>query len=215
MILAIYCAGGLGREMIALARSINRWEAILFVDDVVEQREIAGAMVLRFSEAERHRGNIEFVIANGEPKAREMLYQKIKAADYPMTTLIGAGCYILPDTEIGEGCVLYSGGISTGVKIACNSLINANVIIGHDTVISEHCVVSANCFIGGFTHIDKLVYVAPGALIKDRVHVASQAIISLGAVVLRNVREKAIMVGNPAKRIGYNTLGKVFNIFDD
>ena len=215
MILAIYCAGGLGREMIGLARSINRWEAIFFVDDIVEQKEIAGANVLRFSEAERYKGNIEFVIANGEPKAREMLYQKIKAAGYPMATLIGAGCYILPDTEIGEGCILYSGGISANVKIACNSLINANVIIGHDAVISEHCVISANCFVGGCTHIDKMVYVAPGALIKDRIHVASKAIISLGAVVLRNVREKAIMVGNPAKRIGYNTSGKVFNIFDD
>lgn len=212
MILAIYCAGGLGREMIALARSVSRWEAIFFVDDVVEQREIAGAGVFRFEEIERYKGNIEFVIANGEPEAREKLYEKIKAAGYPMATIIGHGCSILPDAEIGEGCVIYSGGISANVKVKNNTLINVNVIIGHDTVVAEHCVLSANCFVGGMTHIGRKVYIAPGVLIKDRVHIADSAIISLGAVILRHVREKAIMVGNPARRIGYNTLGKVFNI---
>lgn len=213
MILAIYCAGGLGRELIELARSVSRWEAIFFVDDVVEQREIASASVFRFDEIENYRGNIEFVIANGEPEAREKLYQKIKAAGYPMATIIGSGCGISPDAEIGEGCIIYDSVISTNVKIKENTLINMNVIIGHDTVVAEHCVLSANCFAGGITRIGRKVYIAPGALIKDRINISDSAIISLGAVVLRHVREKAIMVGNPARRIGYNTLGKVFNIF--
>lgn len=215
MILAIYCAGGLGREMIGLARSASRWEAIFFVDDVVEQKEIAGAGVFRFEEIENYRGNIEFVIANGEPEAREKLYEKIKAAGYPLATIIGNGCSVSPDAEIGEGCIIYGGGISTNVKIGKNTLINGNVIIGHDTVIGEHCVLSANCFVGGMTNIGKKVYIAPGALIKDRINIGDSAIISLGAVILRIVREKAIMVGNPARRIGYNTLGKVFNIFQN
>lgn len=214
MILAIYCAGGLGKEVISLARSVNRWEEIIFVDDVVLETHKAGARILRFNEVEAYRGNIEFIIANGEPAAREKLYRKLKELEYPMTTLIGSGCSILPETTIGEGCIIYNSGISANVKIGCNTLINVNVIIGHDTEIGANCVISANSFIGGVSCIDEKVYIAPGALIKDRVHIARSAIVGLGAVILRNVREKAIMVGNPAKRIGYNTLEKVFNIFE-
>lgn len=214
MILAIYCAGGLGREVIALARSVNRWEAIVFVDDVTEQREVAGARVFKFQEVEEYKGNIEFVIANGEPAVRESLYHKIKLAGYPMANIIGNGCCILPETEIGEGCIIYDCGISANVKIGCNTLINTKVIIGHDTIVGANCVLSCGCFIGGVTQIKDKVYVAPGALIKDRVCIAQSAIISLGAVILRSVREKAIMVGNPARKIGYNALEKVFNIFE-
>lgn len=214
MILAIYCAGGLGREVIALARSVNRWEAVVFVDDVTEQREVAGARVFKFQEVEEYKGNIEFVIANGEPAVRESLYHKIKLAGYTMANIIGNGCCILPETEIGEGCIIYDCGISANVRIGCNTLISTKVMIGHDTIVGKNCVLSCGCFIGGVTHIKDKVYVAPGALIKDRVCIGQSAIISLGAVILRSVRKKAIMVGNPARKIGYNTLEKVFNIFE-
>ena len=33
MILGIYGAGGLGREVLELARIINTWEKIIFIDD--------------------------------------------------------------------------------------------------------------------------------------------------------------------------------------
>lgn len=49
-------------------------------------------------------------------------------------------------------------------------------------------------------------------MLKDRIHIGKDSIIGLGAVVLRNVREKSIMIGNPAKKIGYNNERKVFGI---
>lgn len=59
MILAIYCAGGMGRKVLDLARAVNRWERIVFVDDVTPQRVCNGAPVYRFSDIEEFRGNIE------------------------------------------------------------------------------------------------------------------------------------------------------------
>ena len=62
--------------------------------------------------------------------------------------------------------------------------------------------------------MDECVYMAPGSMIKDRIHVGEQAIISLGAVILRNVKPKSIMMGNPAQKIGENTEGRVFKRMD-
>lgn len=213
MILAIYCAGGLGREVMELARSINRWEDIIFVDDVTDEQMISNARVFHFSEIERFRGNLEFVIANGEPSVREALYHKLKKSGYSLATLIHAGCHILSNTDIGEGCILYDCNISTNVHIGANVLLNGKVIIGHDTIVGANSVLSALSFLGGSTIVGERVYIAPGAMIKDRMHIGDDAIISLGAVILRHVRAKSIMIGNPAKKIGINEEKTVFHRF--
>lgn len=85
--------------------------------------------------------------------------------------------------------------------------------MGHDAAVGAHSYISANSFIGGLTKIGSCVYMAPGSMAKDRIKVGDNAIVSLGAVLLRNVRPKAIMVGNPAYRLGENEQGKVFGMF--
>ena len=74
MTLAIYCAGGLGKEIIALARSVNIWNEIIFVDDITDADWHAGAKVFRFDELRGYNDELEFIIATGEPAVREALY---------------------------------------------------------------------------------------------------------------------------------------------
>ncbi len=143
---------------------------------------------------------------------REVLYQKIKTAGYPMATILGLGCSVHPSSRIGEGCVLFDCIVSANVDIGANVFVFSKAGIGHDAVIGAHSVISALCFIGGHTEVGSRVYMAPGAMAKDRIRIGDDAILSLGAVALRRVKDKAIMIGNPAKKIGDNIDGKVFNI---
>lgn len=214
MTLAIYCAGGLGKEVLALALSVNIWDSIILVDDITNEEWYQGAKIFKFDSIKDYPDEIEFVIANGEPEVRETLYNKVKNSGYKLTKIVGPYCDILPGSIIGEGCIIYDCGISADVIIGDNVLINGRVIIGHNAEIGNHSVISSSSFIGGCTKIGQKVYLGPGAMIKDRIMIGNSSIISLGAVILRNVRERAIMIGNPAKRIGYNTEGKVFGIFD-
>ena len=216
MILAIYCAGGLGKEVIELARWINRWDAIVFVDDVTDAKMYAGASIHRFEEMKNFHDELEFVIATGEPAGREKLFRKIKDAGYKLTTIVAPGCTMFPGSSLGEGCVIVDAttSISTNVVIGDNVLINGRACIGHDAVIGNNCVMSVYSFVGGGTKIGNNVYVAPGAMLKDKISVGDDAIIGMGAVVLRHVRSAAIMLGNPAKRVGINTEKTVFNMFN-
>lgn len=216
MVLAIYCAGGLGKEVVALACSINRWEAIVFVDDVTDCRMYRGASVHRFEELLGlvNKENIEFVIASGEPAGRKTLYKKLKKNGCKMTTLVSPYASIGAGSQLGEGCILWDCILTDDVVIGENVLIDTRALLGHDVMVGSHSIISANCFMGGHTAVDECVYMAPGAMIKDRIHVGEQAIISLGAVILRNVKPKAIMIGNPAQKIGENTEGRVFGRMD-
>lgn len=215
MTLVIYCAGGLGKEIITLARSVNCWDRIVFADDVTDAKEHAGAPVYRFEEIARLQDEVEFIIASGEPFERKCLYEKIKAAGYRLATVVSPQARVLPGAQIGEGCIVWNCFLSADVIIKENVFINSKVIIGHDTVVGAHSVLSISCFLGGKTSIGERVYMAPGSLCKDKLTIGDGAIISLGAVLLRNVRPQSIMIGNPAKRIGMNEQNKVFGMFDE
>lgn len=215
MRLAIYCAGGLGREILELARGINgnRWTDIIFVDDVTEEQEVYGAKVFRWEEVETIRGDVEFVIANGEPYVRETLFYKVKEAGYPFATIINPWAGIGAHTIIEEGCIIFDTGISVGVMIKANSVVNSKGIIGHDAQLGSSVVVGPMAFIGGGASIGDRVYVGPGAMLQDHGVVGNDAIIGLGSVVCRKVADEAIVMGNPAKVVGENTEKKVWGRF--
>lgn len=215
MTLAIYCAGGLGREVLEFARGISRWDEIIFVDDVTDATEVRDARVLRFPDVANLGTDVEFIIASGEPAGRKALYEKIKAAGHHFTSLVSPYASFLPGAQIGEGCIAYDCSLSVDAVIGDNVFIGSYAIVGHDSTFGSHGVLSTNCFIGGKTHIGECVYMAANSCAKDRITVGDKAIISMGAVLLRNVRPGAIMVGNPARHLGENERGKVFGMFDE
>lgn len=210
MILAIYCAGGMGREVLDLARSVNRWERIIFVDDVTPQKVCNGTPVYRFSDIAEFKENIEFVIANGEPAARHLLYEKIKQSQYTLTTIISDDCDISSSSSIGDGCIIFQSRISPNVCVGDNVIIEFGVDLGHDVVVKNHVVLNSLSFVGGYTHIGERTYIAPGSLLRDRIFVGKDAIVGLGSVVIHDVADESIVAGNPAKRMGDNMERKVF-----
>ena len=143
MTLAIYCAGGLGKETIELARIVNRWDVIVFVDDVTDKKIYREAHVYRFEEIARFEDTVEFIVASGEPAARKALYEKIKAAGYSLATLVSPWVSTYPGTTFGEGCILWDCSLSADIVVEPNVLINTKVIVGHDTGIGAHSVISA------------------------------------------------------------------------
>lgn len=215
MILAIYGAGGMGREVLEFARSICRWREILFVDDVTDLAHVRNARVLRFPEVAELQDTVEFTIANGEPAARKALYEKVKAAGYQIATLISQYVVIAPGVQIGEGAILYDGVLSVDTVVGINAVMCAHTVLGHDAHLGAHSYMSHNCFVGGGTHIGECVYMGPGSMARERITVGDNAIISLGAILHRDVHPEAIMVGNPARQIGENKEHKVFGMFDE
>ena len=215
MILGIFCAGGFGRETMALARYINSiyryWENIIFVDDVVEADSVMGAEVWRSERAFAAKGNIQLVVATGEPRNRKMLYDKIVEAGVEVTKLIAPGATIIGQTYIPNGCIIGACFISDGCTIGINSVVNDGAMLGHDSKIGDHCVVGTRAFLSGNTRLGNGVYVGVGALIKEENRMDDWSVASIGSVVYRPVKEGQIVLGNPAKVIGENEEHTVFH----
>ncbi|PUY83659.1 PglD-related sugar-binding protein, partial [Cronobacter sakazakii] len=150
MKLGIYGAGGLGREVLMLARAINqctsRWSEIFFIDDVTDAQEVYGAAVVRF---DARPAECEVAIAIGEPALRQRLAQKL-AGNAPLATLIHPNVDVPSQSEIRAGAILCDGAlISCGVTIGENVLIQPRACVGHDCVIGAYSVVSSLVALAG------------------------------------------------------------------
>jgi len=217
MILGIYGAGGLGREVLEIAQKINtiehKWSMILFIDDVKTQKLINNTTVASFAEISKIYKNheLEIVISNGEPSLRELLYKRIISAGYCLCTLIHPTTNISSHTNIGAGSI-----ICFGVFISCNAKIGENVVImpnsniGHDCIIENNCVVCGMANVSGNVRVGEKSFIGLSSSIKQETYIGSNVIIGMGSVVVRDVHDGMIAMGNPAREIKENEENRVF-----
>lgn len=96
-------------------------------------------------------------------------------------------------SEIGGGLIVQHGynTIISPARMGRNCWINQGVSIGHRTEVGQ-------------PEIGDNVRIAAGALVLGAIKIGRGATIAPGAVVMRNVPPYAIVMGNPAKVVGFN-----------
>lgn len=220
MVLGVYCAGGLGKEVADLAEEMNQelncWEDIFFVDDIIQDKEFYGHKVISFEELLKceWKDSMEIAIANGEPEVRRKLFEKCKESKLSIATLIHPDAFISKSATIGEGAIIRKYvSISSDVIIGENVYLQSYVGIGHDAVVGANSVLSSFIALPGYCVLDECVYIAPSVAVNNGVHIGAYAIIGIGSVVYRNIKEGKIVMGNPGKVIGDNTERTVFHRF--
>lgn len=217
MLLGIYGSGGLGREVVELAKQINtvsfRWENIVFIDDHVTESQKNGIKVLAFSEIinSYSKEEIEISIAVGEPEIRKTLYKKVTSEGYNLATLIHPQTYIPESTKILPGSTIniYSF-ISCNVKIGANVYIQPHTLIGHDCTIEDHSVISPSVALAGSCFVGNCSYVGMGVHVKEKTKIGASSIVGMGSVVLNDIPENVIAIGNPARVLKHNEEKRVF-----
>ena len=217
MKLCIYGAGGLGQVIYGTAKDINEkhqlYEEIFFLDDIKGETQIYGIPILKWDYIISNDmiKNTQFVIANGEPLNRKLMYEKVFERGGMFATLIH------PTAKIGLGAIIESGVVvsqyaivDANSSVGKNTLIFEYAMVTHDCKVGSNCIISAKVFIGGETVIEDECYIGAGSIIKDRISINKNSIIRLGSVVLRDVREHMIVSGNPAREMISNTKNSLF-----
>jgi sugar O-acyltransferase (sialic acid O-acetyltransferase NeuD family) len=222
MNLLVYCSGGFGKEVIDIARRLNkahlRWDRIAFIDDTRTQdseKDAAhyGCPVFPFEAACNHFADYETeaIIANGEPSVRSALLEKLDAADLRLATLIDPSAVVSETALIGAGCILFPGCfLSSMAKLGRNVAMVAGSLVGHDTIIGDNCVISGHVNIGGGCMIGSESYLGMGTQIKQQTSIGRGAVVGMGSVVFADIPEEVIALGNPCRPMRPNTGKRIF-----
>lgn len=216
MVLGIYGAGGLGREVLELAKCINctdkKWEKFVFIVDGAASNVVNGINVYSYEQAiEEFGASLEIILGIGEPSTRERLLKKITNDRISLATLIHPNVYIPDSTTVGKGVVIQVGCfISCNVFISDNVFIQPHATIGHDDRINEGAIVSSFCGLSGNVSVGKHSYIGVGTVVREGVAIGDYSIIGMASAVYKDIPDEMIAMGNPARPMKRNEEHHVF-----
>lgn len=217
MVLAVFGASGQGKEVREIADYQNavtkRWEKIIFIDDNKPEGTFMGLEMIQLNNALEKYEKIEFVIAVGEPKTKKKIYERLLSLNCKFGSVISPDSQVSPYCKLGEGLVIKRGVIiSADAVIGDDTTIQSYACIGHDAIIGKHCQISTHVDIGGQTVVGDCVFVGLNAPVRELLTIGDNAIISAGAVVLKDVDANVTVMGNPARVVSRNGEdGRVFH----
>lgn len=211
--IAVYGAGGFGREVAWLAeeyaRPIGGYTVVALLDDNVVNhgREINGFPVMSLESLSENHPDAKVALAVGKPSSREKLALRCKKHGFRFADLVHEHAEISGWVEKGPGVVICGGCIlTTNIRLGEHVQINLDCTIGHDVVMGDYTTLAPGVHVSGWVHMGKRVYVGTGAVFvngtEDRpLVVGDDAIIGAGACVIRDVSQRTTVVGVPAKVI--------------
>lgn len=101
------------------------------------------------------------------------------------------------NVEIGYGCAIVRGVINDTI-ISDGAKLDNLVHIAHDCNIGRNATITAGVSLCGHVSIGENSRLAPNSTVKQRIHIGKDCTIGLGAVVLKDVPDGDVMMGNPA-----------------
>lgn len=216
MRLGIYGTGCSGREvfdMIEMNPSLKKcWDEIIFIDDTKQEGTFMQCRMMPLVSLCHNikKDDIKVVIAVGEPTVRKKLYDRVAENGLGLATIIHPLAQVSGSAKIGEGVVIQEHvTISSDAVLEDNVFINGKTIIGHDVHIGMHCQISSFSIVAGYTQVGEETYIGVSSSIRDHIVVGHNVIVSMGAVVMKDVRDNKVVMGNPAREIAENS-GSVF-----
>ena len=144
-------------------------------------------------------GKYEVIIGVGDPKLRRKIVNDFPR-DTSYVTLIHPTAVISEWVEIGEGSIVAAGCILTcDIKIGKHAHLNLHTTIGHDCVIGDYLTTTPACNISGICTFGNCVYFGTNASVRQGISICDEVTVGMGGVVVKDIKEPGIYVGNPAK----------------
>jgi sugar O-acyltransferase (sialic acid O-acetyltransferase NeuD family) len=210
--IAIYGAGGYGRELAWLIKESNQpekqYEFIGFIDDDPSRvRQINGSPVFTLEHVVRTIPDARVIVAIGNANIRERLAKKVLRAGLAFETFIHPSVIRSASIDLGVGSTICAGCIlTTNIVIGQHVAVLFHATVGHDDIIGDYSTVGPGACITGSVIIGKRVFIGAGAVIingtaTEPIIIGDDTIIGAGSCVIRSVPAKSQVFGNPARPI--------------
>lgn len=143
--------------------------------------------------------NALFVIAVGSNEARKKLAARLDVAWY---TAIHPSAIVSEKASVGEGSVVMPRAvINAGAYVGRHCIINTAAVVEHDNHIADYAHVSCGAVLTGTVRVGECALVGAGAVVKNNVLICDGCVVGAGAVVTKDLAEKGVYVGVPARKM--------------
>lgn len=207
--ICIVGAGGSGRETLCLLKdaapkgaNLANLACFMVLEKDLTDRKIMGVDVI--TEPEFDPALYDVVVAIGDPQIRKKVVAKMPAGT-TYTTLIHPSVIMSDWVEIGAGSIIAAGTILTcNIRIGSHSHCNLHTTVGHDCVTADFFTTAQSVNISGDCKFEECVYLGANSAVKQGVRICENVTIGMGGVVVKNITEPGVYIGNPVKKLEKN-----------
>ncbi|MFC5271467.1 acetyltransferase [Adhaeribacter terreus] len=207
--IAIFGAGGLGREIALLIQQINEaaptWNITGFYDEQRFTKAIDGFPYLgSIKELNAVASELHLVIGIGNSKWKRKVFEQIENPNIKFPVLIHPSVQLrdYQRCEIGEGSVIAQNVvITTNVKIGKHVQVSPASTLAHDVEVDDFCSLMYAINLAGNVKLNRGVYIGTNATVIQLLEVGENSIVGAGAVVTRSLPANCTAAGLPARII--------------
>lgn len=145
------------------------------------------------------------VIAVGNPQARELLAERAAAYGFTFASYIHPSVQRSPHVTIGDGALVFAASVlTTEIRLGHHVHINVGCTVSHDAIIGDYATLAPGSHLSGWVELGRRVSIGTGASVRDgtpgkRLLIEDDAIVGVGACVIRPVAAGTTVVGVPAR----------------
>lgn len=211
--IAIYGAGGLGREVAAvldyMADENEPWRLIGFFDDGIPEGTQIGNFGIVLGGIEKLNSwetPLDVALCFGDGRITRLVHSKITNPAVSFPNLIDRTFNITdPSTfRIGIGNIIHGGCVvTTNIRIGDFNLMNGDVTFGHDVHVGSYNTFMPGCRISGEVTIGNGCLFGAMSFVKQLLHIGDNVRLSPLSPLLTRPENDCLYVGNPAKKLKF------------
>jgi sugar O-acyltransferase (sialic acid O-acetyltransferase NeuD family) len=209
--IAIYGAGGFGKEVACLINRINEkeptWNLVgFFDDDPAKKAEMVshfGPCLGGIDDLNAYSGEIAVVMAMGNSHTVQKIVPKITNERVWFPNLIDRSFYLAdPETFcIGKGNIIMGpGAVTCDVSIGDFNMLNGSVVIGHDVCIGSFNTLMPAVRISGEVKTGNGNFFGVGSIVLQQLKIGDDVRLGAGSVLMTKPKNGNLYIGVPAKK---------------
>lgn len=208
--IAIYGAGGFGKEVACIIAKINEkkptWNLIGFFDDGIKQETSIshfGNVLGGLDDLNQWDHPLSIVFAIGTPRLISLISGKIVNPKIDFPNIIHPDVFIADAVSLrmGQGNVIVRAcSFSCDVELGSFNQMNSISSLAHDVKVGSFNVFMPLSRISGGAQIGDLNLFGIGSVVFQNVIIGNNTRISAGSYVMRNTKDGFLYAGNPAKK---------------
>lgn len=194
-------AGSQAKVILEILEVLKKECAGIF-DDNPDIKEVLGYPVLGRWDPSMISEDAKMILAVGSNMIRKKMAETMGcewiSAIHPSAN-ISTRCTIDPGTVIMAGV-----SINTCATIGSHAIINTNASVDHDCRVGDFVHISPNAALAGHVTVGEGTHIGIGSSIKQGVKIGKWSVIGAGTVVIRDVPDNVVVVGNPGRILKNN-----------